>query len=160
MAYCYDCERYFQTQHGYHQHMNNSAAHRDQWESESEPEPEYDWECSFCDSAFGARYDLEEHCAGDHLYCLDCERGFRTENGINQHILNSASHRAQREPEPDPEPEYNWGCNHCSFAFISEQVRDQHLVDDHPYCAPCKRMFQNKNNLRQVYYSIHAFRPS
>jgi len=75
-------------------------------------------------------------------YCDPCDRWFNTCNSYDQHIDNAAAHRAYDDPE--------YECDYCDRSFHSEYARDQHheKAAGHPYCIPCKRMFQNENNLR------------
>lgn len=45
-----------------------------------------------------------------------------------------------------------WECEVCYRSFASAYARHQHYSDarDHPYCAPCRRVFGSYNNLMQV----------
>src|ERR1039457_3290269 len=76
-------------------------------------------------------------------YCDPCERWFNTNNGYNQHIENSAAHQYEEE---------EWDCDVCDRTFGSEYALQQHCANSsgHPWCASCKRIFQNENNLMQV----------
>jgi hypothetical protein len=78
-------------------------------------------------------------------YCDPCDRFFSTYNGYDQHIQNSAAHQSQYRSQ-------QFECDACDRCFATEQALHQHCSNatGHPYCASCKRMFMNQNNLNQV----------
>ncbi len=75
MPWCFPCDRYFETDHGYDQHIDNSAAHQDN-----------DWECEFCDRCFSSEHARHQHysSAYSHPYCVSCKRTFMNENNLMQ----------------------------------------------------------------------------
>ncbi|KAL3421507.1 hypothetical protein PVAG01_07952 [Phlyctema vagabunda] len=72
-------------------------------------------------------------------FCYDCNRCFRTRNGLNQHLENSAAHNQDEE----------WECDYCDRIFRSENALDQHCANSpsHPWCFECKRLFLSESNL-------------
>ncbi|TGO40927.1 hypothetical protein BHYA_0029g00370 [Botrytis hyacinthi] len=89
MYYCDPCDRYFNGENSYNQHVENSSAHRnfepsDDGYSSSNAEPEF--ECSGCDSWFWSSVAREEHHAHEYgdRYCQPCKRMFMNENNLMQ----------------------------------------------------------------------------
>ncbi|KAF7960493.1 hypothetical protein EAE96_000173 [Botrytis aclada] len=89
MCYCEPCDRYFNSENGYSQHIENSFAHRnfepsDYGYSFSNAEPEF--ECSGCDTWFWSSVARENHYVSQHgdRYCTPCQRMFSNENNLMQ----------------------------------------------------------------------------
>ncbi|TGO10716.1 hypothetical protein BTUL_0127g00150 [Botrytis tulipae] len=90
MYYCDPCDRYFNSDNSYNQHVENSSAHRNFEPSDdgyysSNAEPEF--ECSGCDSWFWSSVARENHHISQHghRYCTPCKRMFMNENNLMQH---------------------------------------------------------------------------
>ncbi|TGO48685.1 hypothetical protein BOTNAR_0464g00020 [Botryotinia narcissicola] len=69
MYYCDPCDRYFNSENSYNQHVENSSAHHnfepsDDGYSSSNAEPEF--ECSGCDSWFWSSVARENHHVSQH----------------------------------------------------------------------------------------------
>jgi hypothetical protein len=79
MPYCHPCDRFFNTYNGYDQHIQNSAAHRSQYQSQQ-------FECDACDRCFATEHALHQHSsnAAGHPYCVSCKRMFMNQNNLNQ----------------------------------------------------------------------------
>lgn len=81
--------------------------------------------------------------------------GSATKEATASTVRNSSAHRSEKSSydeysSSNGEPEFEcYGCYEC---FWSEDARENHHTSDHDdrYCTPCKRMFTNANNLRQV----------
>ncbi|GJC86082.1 PR domain zinc finger protein 16 [Colletotrichum liriopes] len=76
--------------------------------------------------------------------CDSCDRFFCTRHAVEQH-MNALSHWASDVSDNDPEHE----CDDCSDCFSDEEDLRDHEVQNHYYCKPCNRYFQNHNNIRQ-----------
>lgn len=95
------------------------------------------------------------HPLSNMVWCRSCDRWFSNERSYSQHVENSSAHRSEESSydeysSSNGEPEFEcYGCYEC---FWSEDARENHHTSDHDdrYCTPCKRMFTNANNLRQV----------
>ncbi|KAF7926583.1 hypothetical protein BELL_0382g00020 [Botrytis elliptica] len=90
MYYCDPCDRCFNSENSYNQHVENSFAHHnfetsDDGYSSSDAEPEF--ECSGCDSWFWSSVAREKHHVSQHgdRYCTPCKRMFMNENNLMQH---------------------------------------------------------------------------
>ncbi|KAF7867169.1 hypothetical protein EAF04_005253 [Stromatinia cepivora] len=90
MAFCSPCGRYFNNEHGYYQHVENSSAHGSSEYSEgryssSNEEPEF--ECEGCDTWFWSSKVREDHYISQHghRYCRPCKLMFQNENNLMQH---------------------------------------------------------------------------
>lgn len=89
MYYCEPCDRYFNSENSYNQHVENSSAHHNFESSDdgyfsSSAEPEF--ECSGCDSWFWSGVAREEHHVHEHgdRYCQPCNRMFMNKNNLMQ----------------------------------------------------------------------------
>ncbi|KAK9365619.1 hypothetical protein V1509DRAFT_632564 [Lipomyces kononenkoae] len=83
MSYCHPCDRWFDTYHAYNQHVQNSDSHQGGG---------IEWECEVCDRTFTterARLQHYSHAAG-HPYCVSCDRIFRNDNNLTQHLHSKA----------------------------------------------------------------------
>ncbi|KAJ8058561.1 hypothetical protein OCU04_012739 [Sclerotinia nivalis] len=90
MVYCCPCNRYFNSERSYYQHVENSYAHRtdgfsNHSYSSSDEQPEF--ECEGCDSWFWSSKAREDHHIFQHgdRYCGPCKRMFMNENNLMQH---------------------------------------------------------------------------
>ncbi|KAI9645340.1 hypothetical protein NHQ30_006076 [Ciborinia camelliae] len=94
MVYCQPCGRYFSSQNGYNQHVENSNAHRNVESSDSSnyayypsDDEEPDFECDGCYKHFWSTNDRENHHVSAHgdRYCKPCKRMFMSANNLIQH---------------------------------------------------------------------------
>ncbi|KAF8899323.1 hypothetical protein BD779DRAFT_1488197 [Infundibulicybe gibba] len=129
MAYCDDCDRYFNTHHALRQHLLNSSLHNYCGDCEIDfssfkglkehwVQSRYHDYCQYCDEHFQDEEDLEEHYEDCHYYCPTCRRVFRSEYGLTEHYRQSPAHH---------------------------------------YCASCDRLFRSESNLNtHLRSSIHC----
>ncbi|KUJ09926.1 uncharacterized protein LY89DRAFT_597106 [Mollisia scopiformis] len=84
MYHCQPCDRWFNNEHAYDQHIDNSPAHNFRGSR---------YECSVCDRGFSTEYSLHQHSstASGHPYCIPCKRMFMNQNNLNQH-MHSRTH--------------------------------------------------------------------
>ncbi|KAL9046034.1 MAG: hypothetical protein Q9206_007177, partial [Seirophora lacunosa] len=92
-----------------------------------------------------------------------CGRSF-TQNGIRNHLDNSAYHENEIECRwcfarwpthagkarlAHEQSEHWLSCDSCAYIFSSQAALDEHKDEEHPpnYCYGCKRRFPNLNNL-------------
>lgn len=74
-------------------------------------------------------------------HCGRCDRFFRSESALNQHITNSASHHV---------------CTECPKDFASADSLHDHCLAKHPYCTECREVFESEGDLeRHLRSSIH-----
>ncbi|PHH72130.1 hypothetical protein CDD82_6168 [Ophiocordyceps australis] len=71
--------------------------------------------------------------------CETCFSYFGSRRAVCQH-MNDARHWAA---SPDPE------CDFCDESFYNESDLRDHEINDHIFCRPCNRHFQNRNNITQ-----------
>ncbi|KAJ8063419.1 hypothetical protein OCU04_008639 [Sclerotinia nivalis] len=90
MVYCSPCDRYFNSERSYNQHIENSYTHCNNvypnyGYSSNYKEPEF--ECEGCDTWFWSSKAREDHHISQHShrYCRSCERMFMNENNLMQH---------------------------------------------------------------------------
>nr|CEG04407.1 unnamed protein product [Fusarium clavum] len=101
--------------------------------------------CSDCDKLFFAgRTARDQHCqATGHALpafeCDSCSDCFDDEYDRCEH-MNLEQHWAENAPE----------CTICLFHAVTEEEVVRHEVEEHNYCADCKRTFMNLNCIRQV----------
>ncbi|RFN50083.1 zinc finger protein [Fusarium flagelliforme] len=100
--------------------------------------------CSDCDKLFFAgRSARDQHCqATGHALpafeCDSCSDCFDDEYDRCEH-MNLEQHWAENAPE----------CTICLFHAVTEEEVVRHEVEEHNYCADCKRTFMNLNCIRQ-----------
>ncbi|KAL0932190.1 zinc finger protein [Colletotrichum truncatum] len=105
--------------------------------------------CGTCWRQFPAGWhSREQHLNatghGIPLYeCDTCDRYFNSQHSVDQH-MNALDHWAQPAT-----PHTYWECDRCSDCFCDEEELQEHELEDHCYCKPCGRFFQNRNNLQQ-----------
>ncbi|KAI9051551.1 hypothetical protein LZ554_004597 [Drepanopeziza brunnea f. sp. 'monogermtubi'] len=76
MPLCDPCDRWFNSDHAYQMHLDNSILHVQS--------PEF--ECEACDRTFSSERSLHQHCSNSgHPYCIPCKRMFRNHNNLTQH---------------------------------------------------------------------------
>lgn len=99
--FCEDCDRLFSTFTGLDQHMQNSAVHRsdsesDEYVSESDDDDDDDEEplCVGCNRWFVDLASLYQHLSASskHNWCFACSRDFATPTSLDQHS-SSPVHR-------------------------------------------------------------------
>jgi len=111
----------------------------------------------------------------DEEYCDPCDRWFRDDHAYTQHINNHPAHALlecnycykQFQYENGRQNHQNavhlrFECHFCTDRFLSESQRDEHhRTAGHPWCDPCKRVFNNQNNLLQhLHSSTHVGKSS
>ncbi|KAF5878845.1 putative zinc finger protein [Botrytis fragariae] len=86
MPWCHPCDRWFGSDRSYNQHVENSNVHREDQHESSDEEPEF--ECLGCDNWYWTNMAREEHHVHEHgdRYCQPCNRMFRNENNLMQHL--------------------------------------------------------------------------
>lgn len=89
--------------------------------------------------------DALNHYAPD-FECDTCDRYFGSQHAVEQH-MNDKDHWGQSDESDEPE----YQCDDCDDAFYEEDSLRDHEVEEHFYCDPCDRYFQNWNNINQVY---------
>ncbi|KAK1990327.1 hypothetical protein LX36DRAFT_648018 [Colletotrichum falcatum] len=75
--------------------------------------------------------------------CDTCDRFFGSSQAVEQH-MNALGHWAS-------DVSYNaplFMCDDCAVCFTDEEDLREHEVQEHYYCEPCDRYFQNHNNIR------------
>ncbi|KAK1585442.1 uncharacterized protein LY79DRAFT_268288 [Colletotrichum navitas] len=77
--------------------------------------------------------------------CDTCDRFFGSSQAVQQH-MNALNHWAS-DVSDDDGPVFE--CDDCYDCFSDEDDLREHEVQDHYYCDPCDRYFQNHNNIRQ-----------
>lgn len=77
MISCDRCNRWFNNNHDYHQHIRNSPLHFVCWDCNIDFE---DWD------------GLEEHYEVEHHYCSECRKLFKNEHGLQEHCRQSPRH--------------------------------------------------------------------
>lgn len=84
------------------------------------------------------------------VYCKECQKKVRSENGYLQHLKSSKKHA--HNPENSWHERFSHECSHCGRRYPSQKALDEHheKAISHPYCMDCKRMFLNENCLREV----------
>jgi hypothetical protein len=102
MPWCDPCDRFFPTERGLQQHLDNSSAHAYSYECETctrtfateracnqhmneldHWEPTY--ECETCTATFSTQYACDRHMdISRHRrhYCYECQRGFQNDNNL------------------------------------------------------------------------------
>ncbi|KAK6209831.1 zinc finger protein [Colletotrichum tabaci] len=76
--------------------------------------------------------------------CDTCDRFFGSRQAVEQH-MDALSHWADDCSSEGAEHE----CDDCSDCFSDEEDLRDHEVQEHYFCQPCDRYFQNYNNVRQ-----------
>ncbi|KAM5541073.1 hypothetical protein V8D89_005384 [Ganoderma adspersum] len=122
MAYCDRCTRWFGSDQALLQHERTSSYHH---------------LCIACDRDFVSDAALLQHYkkSSRHTYCTLCSE-------LIDHLgISLRQHYEQAHYE----------CPGCNLVFNDESSMLAHCLDVHEdrWCAPCKRMFQNENNLHQ-----------
>lgn len=100
--------------------------------------------CPPCDRHFRLENSLHQHIGAVHprTYCGRCERHFPHERAKEQHIENSTRHNI---------------CTHCYREpdFSSEDDLKNHLIRDHHACIPCDEYFSNDYDLLEHDVDVH-----
>ncbi|EXM30764.1 Zinc finger C2H2-type [Fusarium oxysporum f. sp. vasinfectum] len=100
--------------------------------------------CPPCDRHFRLENSLHQHIRAVHprTYCGRCERHFPHERAKEQHIENSARHNI---------------CTHCYHEpdFSSEDDLKNHLIKDHYACIPCDEYFSDDYDLLEHDVDVH-----
>ncbi|KAF9488474.1 hypothetical protein BDN71DRAFT_454529 [Pleurotus eryngii] len=128
MVDCDRCNRWFNDNNAYDQHIRNSPLHFVCWDCNADFE---DWDgleghyevehyyCSDCRKFFKDEYGLKEHYRQSprHFYCPSCQKHFHNQNSLDNH-LNSSTHRPKNVPCP---------MRGCGKLFISPAAVALHL---------------------------------
>ncbi|KAG5657458.1 hypothetical protein KAF25_006022 [Fusarium avenaceum] len=100
--------------------------------------------CQPCDRYFRYESSLDQHLEAKHsyTYCFRCERHFVHEFAKRQHIANSSQHHV---------------CTHCHSEpdYKSESDLDEHREHYHHACLTCARTFNSHSNLIN-HLKVHA----
>ncbi|OHE92503.1 hypothetical protein CORC01_12221 [Colletotrichum orchidophilum] len=106
--------------------------------------------CGTCWREFPAGWHSREqhfkatgHCEPPYE-CETCDRYFGSRQAVDQH-MNALDHWQESSSQGDPEYE----CHVCHDRFFDEQDRSDHEVQEHHFCEPCDRWFENLNSIRQ-----------
>ncbi|KIY65599.1 hypothetical protein CYLTODRAFT_437797 [Cylindrobasidium torrendii FP15055 ss-10] len=112
-------------------------------------------ECDFCYRWFNSHSALHAHCVAkwDHPYCEDCERLFRTDKALEQHMDYASVHQDNSDnyessEEKENEDDY---CYSCERQFVDAFALQQHLSTSgrHNWCFACAKDFSSPNALSQ-----------
>ncbi|KAI6015663.1 hypothetical protein EDC04DRAFT_2578163 [Pisolithus marmoratus] len=98
--YCIDCNLHFDDQDELIDHYRTENGHA---------------YCGWCSKVLRGQRGLDAHNKSRHYPCKLCERVFRTENELKQH-LNSSTHKPKDVP-----------CLFCDMAFVSKSALILHL---------------------------------
>ncbi|PGH00146.1 hypothetical protein GX51_05959 [Blastomyces parvus] len=106
-------------------------------------------ECIPCNRRFKSERALEQHIQDSPAHavsynCISCNRSFNSGNALEQHTRDS--HPVQ------------YHCNSCNRSFNSENALEQHTRDSHPVqynCNSCNRSFNSEGGLEQHIRDLH-----
>ncbi|PHH85428.1 hypothetical protein CDD83_424 [Cordyceps sp. RAO-2017] len=114
------------------------------------------FECGTCGKEFPSGWQAREnhcystgHAQPDHE-CDTCHRWFRSRAACAQH-MNDTGHWVK--------PCRPYACSLCDDTWSSKGDLTQHEHYSHNYCADCRRVFQNLNNLK-MHLNSHVHRGS
>ena len=143
--------------------------------------------CFSCDTFFRTDQALHAHCRDktDHAYCVECQRLFKTFDGLDQvrsnsfssscaqichimsnitppsqHLENAAVHQNDDTDESDNESDSDdetHTCVSCNRDFSDQKALSMHLANNplHNWCFRCSRDFSSPQALNQV--SVNLF---
>ncbi|KAG5763886.1 hypothetical protein H9Q72_008016 [Fusarium xylarioides] len=100
--------------------------------------------CPPCDRHFRLESSLDQHIRAVHsqTYCWRCERHFPHRRAKQQHIENSPRHHI---------------CSQCYYQtdFHSQVELNDHLIEDHHACLPCDEYFSDEEDLLEHDVDVH-----
>lgn len=100
--------------------------------------------CPPCDRHFRLENSLDQHIRAVHsqTYCWRCERHFPHARAKQQHLENSPRHHI---------------CTHCDYEpdFDSQDDLTDHLIEEHHACIPCHEYFSDEEDLLEHDVDVH-----
>ncbi|KAI1061107.1 hypothetical protein LB506_011763 [Fusarium annulatum] len=100
--------------------------------------------CPPCDRHFRLENSLDQHIRAVHsqTYCWRCERHFPHARAKQQHLENSPRHHI---------------CTHCDYEpdFDSQDDLADHLIEEHHACIPCHEYFSDEEDLLEHDVDVH-----
>ncbi|KAF6813038.1 zinc finger protein [Colletotrichum plurivorum] len=105
--------------------------------------------CGTCWRTWPTSASRDQHVAAKFhqmpdFECDSCSRFFGSQKAVEQH-MTALGHWA--DPASDG-PNYYCDYDACSEAFDDEEGLRDHEVEDHFYCDPCDRQFQDLNSIK------------
>ncbi|KAF8979931.1 hypothetical protein BDQ17DRAFT_1394452 [Cyathus striatus] len=82
------------------------------------------------------------------MYCDRCDRYFRHEGALEQHIRDSNSHCSALKEHYVQSPCHAY-CQYCNEHFHDYDDLRDHYKDKHNYCHSCDRVFKNGHGLNE-----------
>ncbi|WDK14846.1 hypothetical protein CGRA01v4_06127 [Colletotrichum graminicola] len=104
--------------------------------------------CGTCWRTWSTRTARDQHVAAKshqvpNYECESCDRYFNSQRSVEQH-MDALGHWADSASD---EPQHYCDFDACSEVFDNEEDLRQHEVEEHFYCDPCDRGFQDLNSI-------------